>query len=130
MRRNLINRNAYSIRTLEAPSETKRVRLSCTQLSAVFSEALRLRSIEFGMPTVTRILVPDRDSSTSGSASNSLTLPMPLALRSSTTFGGGRGCDAAVPQLTPMDSTFEGRRRRKSRSERGNAMEMSAGLMF
>lgn len=115
------------MRTLEAPSETKRVRLSCTQLSAAFNEALRLRSMAFGMPTVTRILEPDSDWRMSGSASNSLTFPMLLALRSSTTFDGGRGWDAAVPQLTPIDSTVEGRR---SRSKRGNEMEMSEGLKF
>lgn len=45
--------NTHSMRTLEAPSDTKRVRLSCTQLSAAFREELRPRSMELGMPTVT-----------------------------------------------------------------------------
>lgn len=120
-------RKTHSMRTLEAPSETKRVRLSCTQLSAAFNEALRLRSMEFGMPTVTRILEPDRDWRTSGSASNSFTLPMLLALSSSTTFCGGRGCDAAVPQLTPMHSTLEGRARS---SRREIEREMGVGVRF
>lgn len=99
------NRNTHSTRTLEAPSETKRVRLSCTQLCAAFREELRLRSMELGMPTVTRMLEPESDSRTSGSASNSFTLAMLLAFNSSTTFCGSRGWDAAVPQLTPTPST-------------------------
>lgn len=93
------------MRTLEAPSETKRVRLSCTQLWAAFNEELRPRSMELGMPTVTRMLEPESDWRTSGSASNSFTLAMLLAFSSSTTFCGGRGWDAAVPQLTPTPST-------------------------
>lgn len=92
------------MRTREALSETKRVRLSWTQLSAAFNDELRPRSMELGIPTVTRIFEPASDCRTTGSASNSLTLVTPLAFSNSTTFCGGRGYDAAVPQLTPTAS--------------------------
>ena len=89
--------------------------LSCTQLSAAFLEELKLLSIEFGMPTVTPILDPESAGRTSGSASKSLTLVMLLDFKSSTTLGGGRGCEAVLPQLMPMARTLEMVRMKKKK---------------
>lgn len=75
------------------------------------------------------MLEPESDWRTSGSASNSFTLAMPLAFRSSTTLCGGRGCDAAVPQLTPRPSTLAEVRRDAS-NNRANHREMGADLRF
>lgn len=83
--------------------------LSCTQLSAVFLEEFKLLSILFGMPTMTPMLDPESAWRTSGSASKSFTLVMLLDFKSSTTSGGGRGCEAAVPQFTPTARTPEAR---------------------
>lgn len=53
------------------------------------------------------MLEPESAWSTAGSASKSLTLEMELDLRSATTWGGGRGWEEAVPQLTPMATDLE-----------------------
>lgn len=45
---------------------------------------------------------PDRAWRTRGLGSRSLILVMLLEFKRSTTLGGGRGWDAAVPQLKPM----------------------------
>lgn len=105
----------HSMRTLEALSETNRVRLSCTQVRAALSDELRLRSIELGMPTVTWMFEPESDCRTSGLASKSFTLVMPLDFSSSTTFCGGRGWDEAVPQFTPMAEVVDREIRSESR---------------
>lgn len=98
----------YSILTPFPPlEEMYRVTLSCTQLSAAFLEEFKDLSIELGIPTVTAILEPESASRTSGSASKSFTLVMLFAFNSSTTFGGGSGCDALVPQFTPTAAASE-----------------------
>lgn len=102
--------------------------LSCTQLSAAFLEEFKLLSMEFGIPTVTPMLEPESAWRTSGSASKSLTLVILLAFKSSTTLVGGRGCDAVVPQFTPMARAPEPskkKKRKKTREERLGGIRFS-----
>lgn len=74
------------------------------------------------MPTVTNILDPERACRTSESVSKSLTLEMLLDFNSPTTFAGGNGWEAEVPQFTPKAAVALGEAKMK-RVNSDNAMK-------
>lgn len=79
------------------------------------------------MPTVTNILEPERACRTLESVSKSLTLEMLLAFNSPTTFAGGNGCEAEVPQFTPKAAVALGEVKMK-RVNSGNNVMKSANM--
>ena len=79
----------------------------------------REESISLGIPTITSMLELARALRTEVLWSNSLTLEMPLELRSFTEMEGERGWEDCMPQFTPRDRTREeGRKKEKNSAGR------------